>query len=391
MGAANESNRMFKKLAAVLLAGCSKVVDLLSELFESRAKALALLSAFLLGVVLCSVLGSNDPYGTCQVSPRWLLVNVRSTLMVSNPENDGFLESILDDIRGILNIRGAGEVELGLQMLNTCYIGQLRSSLCDSQYCTVIEMLPGPNVESHEITVSETISEICAVLDCADATARPLTQVADPDEQRIQTDVEGEKVPRRDRGVLVALYEATSGANWTNNDKWMTTDPISEWHGVSSFPATPGSLTNLSALMLRGNELTGSIPAELGKLTNLRGLDLGGNELTGPIPAELGSLTNLTALVLYGNKLAGSIPVELGNLANLTELGIDTNTGLCLAEGFPLTSQFATLAQRRGLLVCSDDAGAGPRRSEASASVVGGGELRPVFRSRLWRRLDPVS
>ena len=395
--------------------------------------------------------------------PRWLLVNVDSSLMVTNPDNDGFLESILDDILGILGFRETEHVELGLQMLNTCQIIQIRPGSNDSREFTVIEFLPGPNVEWHEITVTETISEICAALDCADATARPQTKKANANQQRIQTDVKREVVALRDRSVLVALYEATSGANWTNNDKWMTTDPISEWHGVHSFPATPGSLTNLSALMLGGNKLAGSIPAELGKLTNLRGLNLGGNELTGPIPAELGSLTNLIALVLYGNKLAGSIPIELGNLENLTildlrnneltgpipaelgsltnlsalvlghnklagpipaglgnlenltqldlgandltgaipvelenlknltDLGIDTDTGLCLAKGFPLTSKFATLAQGRGLLVCSDDAGAGPRPFEASASVVGSGELRPVFRSRFWHRLDPVS
>ena len=50
---------MVKRIAAFLL--------------ESREKALALLSAFLLGMVLYSVLGSKEPFGTCQVSPDGFL------------------------------------------------------------------------------------------------------------------------------------------------------------------------------------------------------------------------------------------------------------------------------------------------------------------------------
>ena len=35
-----------------------------------------------------------------------------------------------------------------------------------------------------------------------------------------------------DRTALVALYNATDGANWTNNTNWLTNEAISEWHGV---------------------------------------------------------------------------------------------------------------------------------------------------------------
>ena len=35
-----------------------------------------------------------------------------------------------------------------------------------------------------------------------------------------------------DRAVLVALYNATDGANWTNNTNWLTNEAISEWRGV---------------------------------------------------------------------------------------------------------------------------------------------------------------
>ena len=37
-----------------------------------------------------------------------------------------------------------------------------------------------------------------------------------------------------DRAALVALYNATGGANWTNNDGWLTNAPIGQWHGVTT-------------------------------------------------------------------------------------------------------------------------------------------------------------
>ena len=132
-----------------------------------------------------------------------------------------------------------------------------------------------------------------------------------------------------DRAALVALYNATGGANWGNNGNWLSNAPMGEWHGVTT--DSDGRVTHLD---LRTNQLTGEIPAELGNLTNLEGLDLYGNQLTGEIPAELGNLTNLTHLYLSGNQLTGEIPAELGNLANLQTLHLYSNqlTGEIPAE-----------------------------------------------------------
>ena len=147
-----------------------------------------------------------------------------------------------------------------------------------------------------------------------------------------------------DRDVLVALYNATGGANWTNNDAWLTNAPIGQWDGVTTdgqgrvtelilihnqlkgeIPLELASLTNLKVLVLDGNELTGKIPAGLGSLANLVQLQLSRNKLTGPIPAELGSLANLKELWLSENQLTGPIPTELGSLANLELLVLDGN------------------------------------------------------------------
>ena len=147
-----------------------------------------------------------------------------------------------------------------------------------------------------------------------------------------------------DRAALVALYNATDGANWHNNGNWLSNAPMGEWHGVTTdsdgrvtqlildnnqltggIPAELGSLTKLDWLYLSGNQLSGEVPSSLGSLANLQWLHLDGNQLSGEIPAELGSLTDLEALFLSGNQLSGEIPAELGSLTNLEELRLNSN------------------------------------------------------------------
>ncbi len=157
------------------------------------------------------------------------------------------------------------------------------------------------------------------------------------------------------REALVALYNATDGANWTDNTNWLSGNNIFTWYGVrasngwvtslelydnnliGSIPTELGNLTNLEWLSLDDNALSGSIPTELGNLTNLTELWLNKNQLSGSIPTELGNLTNLTGLWLDKNQLSGSIPTELGNLTNLTELWLNDNTSLAGALPQSLT------------------------------------------------------
>ena len=147
-----------------------------------------------------------------------------------------------------------------------------------------------------------------------------------------------------DRAALVALYNATGGADWTNNTNWLSNEALSEWHRVETdedgrvtalrlgvnklsgeIPAELENLTKLQELSFSINTLSGEIPAELGNLTNLEGLDLLQNTLSGEIPAELGNLTNLQLLYLHSNLLSGEIPVELGGLTNLQSLSLSEN------------------------------------------------------------------
>ena len=158
-----------------------------------------------------------------------------------------------------------------------------------------------------------------------------------------------------DRAPLVALYHATNGPNWVDNENWLSDTPLDDWYGVDTdadgrvvrvnlggqwdtqngrwirhglkgaIPPELGSLAGLEGLWLYGNELSGTIPPELGSLAGLQRLALSANQLSGAIPAELGNLTDLRSLNLSDNSLTGPIPPELGNLAKLTQLALSDN------------------------------------------------------------------
>ena len=91
----------------------------------------------------------------------------------------------------------------------------------------------------------------------ATATGTPTTQVA----QSTQSSI--------DRDALVALYNATDGANWTDNTNWLSDEPLGDWHGVTT--DDQGRVTELD---FRGNQLSGTIPPELGNLSSLTELSL---------------------------------------------------------------------------------------------------------------------
>lgn len=172
-------------------------------------------------------------------------------------------------------------------------------------------------------------------------------------------------INQTDSLALVALYNATDGANWTNNSNWLT-GPVNTWQGVivignrvtqvfldddgsasfagnnlvGTIPSEIGDLDQLIHLSLASNQLSGSVPVEIGNLSSLQRLYLSNNQLSGPIPAELGNLTALNELTLFENQLTGTIPSNLSSLSGLTILFLGDNqlTGVIPTDLDSLTS-----------------------------------------------------
>ncbi len=136
------------------------------------------------------------------------------------------------------------------------------------------------------------------------------------------------------RPALMAIYNATNGASWTNNTNWNTANPISTWHGVT---VENGFVTSLD---LMDNNLTGTIPAEVGNLSELENLYFFSNNLTGEIPSEIWTLSKLKHLWLGAQTsmsvpepgtltLSSGIPTNISNLQDLEWLNL---TGVFLEQ-----------------------------------------------------------
>ena len=133
--------------------------------------------------------------------------------------------------------------------------------------------------------------------------------------------------------MLIGLYCATDGPNWTNSSGWGAATVSTSWHGITV------ANNRVSGLALSQNNLTGQIPANLNTLTGLTQLWLDRNNLTGPIP-DLSALTSLTQLGFNGNKLTGPIPASLNKLTSLTNLHLGKNE---LTGGIPDLSALTSL------------------------------------------------
>ncbi|MBW2558618.1 MAG: fibronectin type III domain-containing protein [Deltaproteobacteria bacterium] len=83
-------------------------------------------------------------------------------------------------------------------------------------------------------------------------------------------------IPDSERQTLIALYNSTNGAGWTDNSNWLEAPGTEDtWYGV----ACSSTGDNVTELSLDNNQLSGNIPTELGSLTALTNLDLNYNAL----------------------------------------------------------------------------------------------------------------
>ncbi|XP_010256508.1 PREDICTED: probable LRR receptor-like serine/threonine-protein kinase At3g47570 [Nelumbo nucifera] len=91
----------------------------------------------------------------------------------------------------------------------------------------------------------------------------------------------------------------------------------------------PNSITNLSTqltrLIMNGNQISGSIPVGIENLINLNYLDMSFNFLTGSIPPTIGKLRKLEVLFLQRNRFVGEIPPSICNITPLYNLHLEEN------------------------------------------------------------------
>ena len=96
-------------------------------------------------------------------------------------------------------------------------------------------------------------------------------------------------VPESERAALIALFDATGGAQWAHKVGWLG-PPGTEcnWHGVDCASKHSEPTTNVTGLDLSDNHLRGEVPEAFGELSHLETLDLGGDDTpTGKLPSPL--------------------------------------------------------------------------------------------------------
>ena len=249
--------------------------------------------------------------------------------LVDWPATDRVMDHVTTNAQGIDRVKQSAVTIAGIPQEITSGEGAVGP---DNEHTFLVRVGAAVPVGIHELRVKTyTADQVMSNVPGGASDKKKIT-ITDP------RSVEG------DRAALVALYNATGGANWTDNTNWLTDAPLYQWYGVSAdpngwvihlyldsnqlsgeIPAELDNLTSLGALFLSHNRLSGEIPEELGSLTNLHTLELNGNQLAGQIPSELASLSYLQIFELNGNRLTGPIPVELGNLTNLIKLSLSNN------------------------------------------------------------------
>lgn len=130
-----------------------------------------------------------------------------------------------------------------------------------------------------------------------------------------------------EREALIALYNATGGDNWNNNENWCSNKPIRDWYGVTcNFDGY------VSQLWLNNNNLVGDIPPEIGVFTCMNTIKFDKNQITS-IPSEIDNLTSLGIFTLSSNPIT-SLPDEIGNMTNLINLDLSNTNISSLPTGF---------------------------------------------------------
>ena len=124
-----------------------------------------------------------------------------------------------------------------------------------------------------------------------------------------------------DRGALRRFYVVTGGGtDWKAGTNWLSAEPLSVWHGVTT--DGNGRVTHVA---LTNNQLTGTITVAVEQWENLEQLILSGNEeLTGQLPLELSDLSALGTLNVLRTNVC--VPTDAAFQAWLATITIQGGT-----------------------------------------------------------------
>lgn len=125
------------------------------------------------------------------------------------------------------------------------------------------------------------------------------------------------------RFALVLIYYANGGAEWTRSENWNSDRSHCDWYGITC--AKEAHMTSVKSRQLAGdtiieldlhnNGVTGPFPKAIALLHDIEAVFFSDNSLSGPLDGPtLTSLSNLIALYLQYNRLTGTIPKGLHTL-----------------------------------------------------------------------------
>jgi len=158
------------------------------------------------------------------------------------------------------------------------------------------------------------------------------------------------KANQNNEEILLELYHTLGGANWDNNQNWLSGD-YCNWYGIdcnqnrdvvtidlhgnnllgNQLPPSIGCFTYLKSLVLDNNNISGQIPQNFCNLKNIQYLTIPGNNLGGFIPSCFSNLYFLEHLYLFNNGLIGELP-DFSNFTSIKEIHVEHN---CLTGKVP--------------------------------------------------------